>query len=376
MLRYMTAGESHGANLMAILDGVPAGLEIDGNFIDRDLKRRMKGYGRGGRMSIEDDHVQISGGIRRGKTIGSPIGLMIANRDFKIDELPGISNPRPGHADLSGMMKFDTLEARDILERASARETAARVAVGAVAKRLLEKLGIRMISHVVKIGKISVRTDGLSFKDVCRGVESAESISCCDKAAEKRMRAAIDKARKNGDTLGGVFEVMAEGVPPGLGSHAQWDRRIDGALARAVMSIPAVKAVSIGAGIESAGQSGSSVHDEISYSVKKKTFKRYSNKAGGVEGGMTNGEQLVIKGFMKPIATLVRPLRTVDIKTKKNAKAAKERADVCAVSACGVVAEAAVAFELASAALDKFGGDSVAEMCRNYRSYIGRIRSI
>ena len=376
MLRYMTAGESHGMGLLAILDGMPAGLRIDEKSIRRDLRRRMKGYGRGGRMSIENDSAQIAGGIRKGKTIGSPIGLIIVNRDFKIEKLPGVTAPRPGHADLAGMMKYGTRDARDILERASARETAARVAVGSVAKCLLAEFGIRIISHVTGVGSVSVESAGLSYRQIAKRLESDGDMNCADKKAEKMMRDEIDKARKAGDTLGGVFEVIADGVPAGLGSYAQWDRKIDGSIARAVMSIPAVKAVSIGSGIESASKKGSDVHDCISYSRKSKAFTRRSNNAGGIEGGVTNGEPVVVKGFMKPIATLGSPLGTVDINTKKSAGAARERADVSAVGACGVVAEAAVAFEIASALVEKFGGDSIDEMKRNYKGYARQVRAM
>jgi chorismate synthase len=351
-------------------------LKVDETSINRDLKRRMKGYGRGGRMSIERDSVRIEAGLRKGKTIGSPIGILITNRDFKIDKLEAVTDPRPGHADLAGMMKYNTADARDILERASARETAARVAVGGIAKCLLAEYGIRVISHVIQIGKTCARTSGQSFKEIAARIKAAKNINCADKKSEKLMCVEIDKARKAGDTLGGVFEVIVDGAPAGLGSHAQWDKRIDSAIARAVMAIPAVKAVSLGDGIEAAGKTGSSVHDEISYSRSRKAFTRLSNNAGGIEGGITNGEPITVKGFMKPIATLASSLKTVNMNTKKATLAAKERADVCAVSACGVVAEAVIAFEIASAFLEKFGGDSVKEISRNYEGYLKQLRSM
>ena len=369
MLRYMTAGESHGKALMAVVDGVPSGLTLKGKDIDTDLKRRMEGYGRGGRMAIESDSAEIIAGCRKGVTIGSPVGILVSNRDFKIDKLHPVKDPRPGHADLAGMMKYATKDARDILERASARETAVRVAVGAVAKKLLGEFGIKILSHVVMIGGIEADTQKLSFAGIEKLIKGAKKIRCADAEAVREMCAEIDRARSAGDTLGGEVEVIASGVPAGLGTYAQWDKRLDGAFARAVMSIPAVKAVSIGAGIEAAFEAGSCVHDEIAYSKNKKTFTRDTNNAGGLEGGITNGEPIIVRAFMKPIATLGTALRTVNIDTKKETGAARERADVCAVGACGVVAEAAVAIEIASAFLDKFGGDSVTEIKRNYKGY-------
>lgn len=369
MLRYMTAGESHGKALVAVLDGVPAGLEFSSKDINSDLKRRMKGYGRGARMSIESDKAEVIAGLRKGKTIGSPIAILIANRDFKIDKLGSVKDPRPGHADLAGMMKYGTHDAREVLERASARETAARVAVGAVAKKLLSEFGIDIISHVVMIGSVFARTATFSFTKIKNNLGKASRVRCADKEAEKLMCRVIDEARRRGDTLGGSFEVIAKGVPAGLGSYSEWDRRLDGALARAIMSIPAVKAVSIGAGIGSSGAFGSEVHDEILYSKTKKAFVRETNNAGGLEGGVTNGELVTVKGFMKPIATLKSALKTVNINTKRVSRAATERADVCAVSACGVVAEAAVAVELASSLLEKFGGDSLSQTKKNYKAY-------
>lgn len=376
MLRYMTAGESHGKGLMAILDGVPAGLKLDENLINEDLTRRMGGYGRGERMrSIEKDKVVIIAGCRKGVTIGSPVGLVVHNKDHKIDELPDVKSPRPGHADLAGIQKYALKDARDVLERASARETAARVAVGAVAGMIIREFGIKVASHVTMIGPVKAGTEGLSLSEILKLAENSD-VRCADKKAAKEMREAIDKAKKEGDTLGGAFEVVAIGVPPGLGSYAQWDRRIDGALARAVVSIPAVKAVSMGEGIECAAKKGSETHDAIGYDSGAKTFTRASNNAGGVEGGVTNGSPVVVRGFMKPISTLGDPLGSVDIDTKAESAAATERADVCAVPSCAVVAGSVVAFEIAAFFLEKFGGDSMAEIHRNYDAYMEALKKI
>jgi len=368
MLRYMTAGESHGKGLIAVLDGVPAGMKIDEGSINGELARRMRGYGRGGRMAIENDTAEIIAGCRKGVTLGSPVGMLIRNRDHKIDELPELMCPRPGHADLAGILKYDLEGARGVLERASARETAARVAAGAVAKLILGEFGIKVLSHVVMIGGVHADAKGLSFDQIFSLAEKSD-VRCADKYTAKKMRKAIDEAAKRGDTLGGVFEVIVKGVPPGLGSYSQWDRRLDGILARAVMSIQAVKAVSIGAGIESASLAGACVHDAVSYDGKQRAFERKTNRSGGLEGGVTNGSNILVKGFMKPIATLMSPLESVNISTKKKARASTERSDVTAVPACGVVAEAAVAIEIASAFMDKFGGDAVSEMRRNYEGY-------
>ncbi|MDP8298636.1 MAG: chorismate synthase [Candidatus Tantalella remota] len=376
MLRYMTAGESHGKALITILDGVPAGLKLSAGDINGDLKLRMQGYGRGKRMAIESDKAELIAGCRKGRTIGSPVGIMVANKDFKIDKLPDVNCPRPGHADLAGLMKYRCPDARDVLERASARETAARVAAGAVAKKILAEFGIKILSHVTMLGGIEAGTGGLSYKKVATLLKGAKKIRCADKEAEKLMCEEIDNAAKAGDTLGGAFEVIVEGVPAGLGTYAQWDRRMDASLARAVMSVPAVKAVSIGGGIEAAYEAGSIVHDEIAYSKQKKSFLRLSNNAGGIEGGITNGQPVVIEGFMKPIATLGDALGTVNIKTKKDSKASRERADVCAVGACGIVAEAVIAVELASAFLEKFGGDSISEITSNYKAYKAQLRKL
>jgi len=369
MFRYITSGESHGKGLMAIVDGVPAGLSMDEDLINSELARRMKGYGRGGRMQIEEDRVQIMSGCRAGVTIGSPVGMLILNKDHKIDELPDVSCPRPGHADLAGIQKYGFKEARSVLERASARETAARVAAGSVAKIILGCFGIKVMSHVTMLGGVEADTSGLAHEEISALVEKSD-LRCADAEAASRMREEIDRAKEAGDTLGGAFEVSALGVPPGLGSYTQWDRRLDGALARAVMSIPAVKACSIGKGIECAEKKGSETHDGITYDGKTGRFSRLSNNAGGIEGGVTNGETVIIKGFMKPIATLASPLDSVDIKTGAKSSAATERSDVTAVPACGVVAESAVAIEIAAAFLDKFGGDSMEEIKRNYEGYM------
>jgi chorismate synthase len=374
MLRYITAGESHGKAMMAILDGVPAGLKMDPGFINRDLARRMVGYGRGKRMAIEKDTAEIIAGCRKGRTIGSPVGLVVRNKDFNIDKLPEVISPRPGHADLAGIFKYGFKDCRDVLERASARETVVRVAVGAVSKLILREFDIRILSHVIRIGMVEADVKGLSFSDIWKLSEKSD-LRCADKKAAGRMRKEIDKAAKKRDTLGGVFEVITEGVPPGLGSYAQWDRRLDGALARSVMAVQAVKAVSIGQGIECAGLAGSRTHDPIRYNKSQKAFVRATNNAGGLEGGVTNGSPVVIRGFMKPIATLGAPLESVNIKTKKKSAAAIERADVTAVAACGVVAESAVAFEIASAFLEKFGGDSMHEIQRNFKGYKEQLRA-
>ena len=326
-------------------------------------------------MVIEKDAAEIVAGCRKGMTIGSPVGMMVRNKDYKIDELPDVMCPRPGHADLAGIQKYGLGDARDVLERASARETVVRVAVGAVAKLILKEFGIRVLSHVTMIGGIEAEVTGLSFDEIMKRVDAEDSkVRCADLKAEKLMCERIDKAREEGDTLGGSFEVIAEGVPPGLGSYVQWDKRLDGALARAVMAIPAVKAVSIGAGIESSGNAGSVVHDPIEYDKKNRSFVRETNNAGGLEGGVTNGSQVVVTGFMKPIATLKFPLKSVDIRTKKESSAATERSDVSAVASCGIVASAVVAIELASSVLEKFGSDSMGEICRNHKAYIEELK--
>lgn len=367
MLRYLTAGESHGKALSAILEGVPAGLRISVKFINEELKKRQTGYGRGERMKIEQDVAEISSGLRGNETIGSPLSLLIKNKDKRIDELPKILSPRPGHADLAGAMKYGRRDMRDILERSSARETAARVAVGAICKQLLAKFGIDIFSHVILLGGIEAHTSALGFDEI-KKIASDSSLRCADEAAEKLMREEIDSASSEGDTLGGIFEVIIIGQPPGLGSYVQWDRKLDARLAMSVMSIQAVKGIGVGAGFTYAKKRGSKVHDTIIYGGGR--FKRKTNNAGGIEGGMTNGEPIILRGVMKPIPTLRRPLQSVDIITKKPTKAIIERADVCAVPSCAVIAEAVSAYEMANAFLEKFGSDAMAEIKKNYQSYI------
>ena len=372
MLRYLTSGESHGKYMTAILDGMPAGLSIDKLIIDRELSRRMLGYGRGKRMSIESDKVEILSGLRKGRTIGSPIALLIKNADQSIVRLPVILEPRPGHADLAGSLKYGAKDMRDILERASARETVARVGAGALAKILLGEFGIRITSHVVMIGGVESKPKGLAFNQIISVAEKSP-VRCADPIASRLMCKTIEEAADQGDTLGGVFEIIINGVPPGLGGYAQWDARIDGKLARAIMSIQAIKAIGFGIGFDTAKRKGSAVHDEIFFD-KKKGFYRKTNNAGGIEGGMTNGEEIIIHAAMKPISTLKKPLASVNIKTKKAVTATVERSDVCAVPAAGVIGEAVSAIEIANAMIAKFGGDSVVEMRRNFDGYLSQIR--
>jgi chorismate synthase len=380
-LRWLTAGESHGPELVAIVEGVPAGLPLLAERIDEELARRQRGYGRGGRMKIETDRVTFAGGLRGGETLGSPIAMRIANRDHAswLDRMPAgpfpsppepLTRPRPGHADLAGGLKYDRRDLRDVLERASARETAARVAVGAVCKALLEAIGVDIFSHVVRIGPVSVSAPP-SWDDVRSRARGSE-MACADPEAEQRMRDAIHEAAHAGDTLGGVFEVVATGVPAGLGSHVHWDRKLDGRLAQALMSIQAIKGVEIGAGMEAAARRGSEVHDPIGYDAASRRFSRPSNAAGGLEGGITNGMPLVCRAAMKPIATLKRALPSVDVHTKEPFAAAHERSDVCAVPAAAVVGEAMIAFVLAHALLEKMGGDSMGELRRNLASYVAQ----
>ena len=348
MLRYLTAGESHGKCLIAILEGMVAGLAVDKQFIDKELTRRKIGFGRSQRMKIENDKVQILSGVRKNRTIGSPIALMIENKDFSIDRLAAITCPRPGHADLAGAIKYNRRDMRDVLERSSARETAARTAIGAVCKLLLGEFDVEITSRVVMIGGINA-------------------------GSRKLMMDRIVSAAKKGDTLGGVFEVIATGAPVGLGSYSQADRRLNAKLAAALMSIQAIKGVQIGLGFESAKRFGSQVHDAIFWN-NSRGFYRKTNNAGGIEGGVSNGQPIVLQCAMKPISTLVQPLASVDIKTKKPAKATVQRSDVCAVESAAVVGEAVVAFELAAAILEKFGGDSLGETQRNFEGYIKQVK--
>lgn len=367
MLRFLTSGESHGKCLVAILEGMVAGVELEEKDIDFELARRQEGYGRGGRMTIEKDRVEILSGVRSHKTLGGPIALMIPNKDFKIHELPVVKRPRPGHADLVGVLKYGRGDVRDILERASARETTARVAVGAVCKVFLSEFGVDILSHVVSIGGVTADTRGLSFDEIKK--ESAGSpMHCADKAATKRMIARVDEARNSKDTIGGIFEVIARGVPVGLGSFVHYDRRLSARLCAALASVQAVKGVEIGMGFKVSETLGKHVHDEI-FHDKRKGFYRNTNNAGGFEGGVTNGENLVLRAATKPYATLMSPLQSVNIDTKRKEAATVERSDVTAVPACGVVGEAMVAFELANSFLEKFGGDSLREIKRNYEGY-------
>ncbi len=379
-LRWLTAGESHGPELVAILEGIPAGLALLESDIAADLIRRQGGYGRGGRMKIEHDRGRITGGVRGGSTLGSPISIVIENRDHAswvgrmgaapFDAVPAaLTEPRPGHADLAGGLKYGRKDLRDILERASARETAARVAVGAVARKLLSVLGVEVFAHVVAIGPVSADLAGLGW-DQIRERAGSSDLACADSNAAARMRAHIKEASHQGDTVGGVFEVVATGVPPGLGSHVHWDRKLDGRLAQALMSIHAIKGVEIGLGFEAARLPGSAVHDPIHYDAGGRRFVRSSNGAGGLEGGITNGMPVLCRAAMKPIATLRRPLASVDIVTKEARDAAFERSDICAVTAASVVGEAMVALSIADAALEKFGGDSVEELARNVTSFL------
>ncbi len=399
MLRFLTAGESHGPALLGILEGMPAGVPVSAECIDAELARRQGGYGRGGRMKIEQDRVEILAGVRHGFTLGSPVGLLIRNRDWANWEAvmspappqegagPGpsikeraVTRPRPGHADLAGGLKYGHHDLRNILERASARETAMRVAIGAVCQGLLAELGIRLVSHVVSLGGVEADTAGLVPEEIA-GRAAASPVYCADERASEAMVAAIDRARQAGDSLGGVVEVIAAGVPVGLGSHVAADRRLDARLAQALMGIQAIKGVEVGLGFEAARRPGSQVHDEILAADARRDlsgglwFRRASNRAGGLEGGVTNGEPVVVRAAMKPIATLYQPLISVDIVTKREERAGIERSDTCAVPAASVVAQAAVAFVLAQAVLEKFGGDSLDEVRRNRDAYLAAVRA-
>mgnify|MGYP001415486217 CR=1 FL=1 len=382
MLRYLTAGESHGPAISAILEGLPAGVPIEATEINRDLKRRQGGYGRGRRMQIETDTIEILGGVRHGKSMGGPISLVVENQDWKnwtdvmaIEKVDGlvkrqVTRPRPGHADLAGGLKYDRRDLRDILERASARETTMRVAVGAVARSFLAEFDIQIISHVVRIGQVDAVVAELSNEQILERAEQSP-VRCADKEAEPKMIGEIDRAKTLKDTIGGVFEVKVLNVPPGLGSHVQWDRKLDGRLAQAVMSIQAVKGVEIGLGFGVTQVLGSEVHDEIFYGDGR--FYRETNRAGGIEGGMTEGEEIIIRGALKPIATLMRTIMSVDIESKEAFDSAKERSDVCTVPAAGVIGEAVVALVIANALQEKFGGDSLEEMKRNYHGYMDQL---
>ncbi|MGR3302488.1 MAG: chorismate synthase [Candidatus Scalindua sp.] len=375
MLNFTTAGESHGKCLIVIVNGFPAGIQLDESDINKELKRRQGGFGRGGRMQIESDRVCILSGVRKSTTIGSPICLKIENKDNKIDVLPDVTRPRPGHADLPGILKYDQRDVRNILERASARETAARVAAGALAKILLDRFNIEVLGYVKSIGGISSKKIVKTPNEILKN-RNKSKVYCLDKLAEAKMIEKIKKAKKDGDSLGGVIEVMAFGVPPGLGSHTQWELRLDGILAGALMSVQGIKGVEIGFGFGFSRKFGSQVHDEIFYSEDKGAFSRTTNNAGGIEGGMTNGEVVIARAVMKPIPTLMKPLRSVDIITKKPESASTERSDVCAVPAVSVVGEAVMAFEIARCFMEKFGGDSINEVTRNYEGYLKQIYAI
>lgn len=383
IFRYLTAGESHGPQLSAIIEGLPAGISLTAETINLDLARRQQGYGRGGRMKIEKDTVELLSGVRWGETLGSPLTLVVKNRDWENwlekmsplaehrDDSGAVTRPRPGHADLTGAMKYNHGDVRNVLERSSARETAVRVAVGGVARALLAEFGIRVGGYVTEVGGVIAVAPQESL-DLLWQRASASEMFCCDPRAEVEMKLAIDVAKAAGDTLGGVVEVQVQGVPAGLGSYVHWDRKLDARLAMALMSIQAIKGVEVGIGFEAARRPGSRVHDEISYD---NGYCRDTNNAGGIEGGMSNGEPIVLRAAMKPIPTLYKPLRSVDMRTHQAFEATVERSDTCAVPAALVVAEAVVAIEIADALLEKFGGDSVVEIRRNLEGYLGQIRN-
>ena len=398
-LRFTTAGESHGKALVAIVEGLPAGLAVTAEWVDRELARRMQGYGRGARMKIERDRIEWLSGLRAGETLGSPVAMLISNRDwsnwedvmaYEGSDPPGeirrrrVTRPRPGHADLAGVLKYDRVDGRDILERASARETTARVAAGALAKRLLDEFGVEIGSHVISLGGIRAGAAGAQLPVPLNEASDRSEVRVLDAAAEAEIIRRIDAAKKAGDTLGGEVEVVARGVVVGLGSHVSWDRKLDGRLAGMLMSIPAVKGVEIGMGFEAARRPGSEVHDPIKSAAGQRGsragdprggYSRPTNNAGGVEGGITTGEPIVVKVAMKPIATLMSPLPTVDLTSGQPAKAVSERSDITAVPAMGVIAEALVALVIADAMLEKFGGDSLPEMRRNYDGYVAALGS-
>src|SRR5271166_6099566 len=389
MFRFETAGESHGQCLVATLTGLPAGLPVSLDFINRELWRRQQGFGRGGRMKIDTDQAEIVSGVRHSKTIGSPIAVIVQNKDWKnwtdvlpVEDIDGaedkrkpVTRPRPGHADLAGSIKYNLPEARYILERASARETTARVAVGAFAKTLLNEFGIGVLSHVVAVGEARLNRQAACDELVALSGREDVFLSCVDPDAEKQMKEVVDCAYRTGDTIGGVFEVLAHNLPIGLGSHIAWDTRLDGRLAQAIVSMQAVKGVEIGFAAEGAASFGSRVQDTIHYNREERHFTRGSNRAGGLEGGITNGQDVVVRGFLKPISTLRRPLESVDLGTRDPALAAYERSDVAVVPAAGVIGEAMVALVLAQAFLEKFGGDSLLETKRNYDSYLAQVKS-
>jgi chorismate synthase len=389
MLRFETAGESHGECLVATVAGLPAGIPISLENVNRELWRRQQGFGRGGRMKIETDRAEIVAGVRHSHTIGSPLAILIRNKDWQnwteilpVEDIAGgeekrkpVTRPRPGHADLAGALKYNFHDARYILERASARETTARVAVGATAKALLAQFGIEVLSHVIAVGP--VRLDRQARWDELVELSRREEVllGCVDSAVEAQMKAVVDEAYRTGDTVGGVFEVVARGLPPGLGSHTTWDARLDGRLAQAIVSMQAVKGVEVGYASEGAANFGSKVQDTIHYDREGRRFTRGANRAGGIEGGITNGEDVLVRGMLKPISTLRRPLESVDLETREPALAAYERSDVAVVPAAGVIGEAMVAIVLAQAFLEKFGGDSLGEIRRNFDGYLEQVKN-
>jgi chorismate synthase len=391
MIRFSTAGESHGEALIALVSGLPAGVPIDLDFVNRELWRRQQGYGRGGRMKIETDKAHVLSGVRHGKTIGSPIAIEIVNRDWKNweEKLPvaagdparhqAVASPRPGHADLAGALKHNFPDARYVLERASARESTARVAAGAMAKQMLRALGIDVLSHVIRVGRAELERPAAWEEIAALAARDEVVLACVDPGTEARMKEEVEEAARTGDTVNGVFEVVARGVPAGLGTYANWDERLDGLLAWSVMSLQAVKAVEIGRGVTAAESFGSRVHDPIHYAAndtgKPTRFTRPHNNAGGIEGGVSNGEDIVVRGYLKPISTLRKPLESVRFDTREKTAASYERSDICVVPAAGVAAEAMVALTLAGLVHEKFGGDSLLEMKRNYDGYIEQIRS-
>ena len=390
MIRFETAGESHGEDLIALISGLPAGLPVDLEFVNRELWRRQQGYGRGGRMKIETDKAHVLSGVRHGKTIGSPIAIEIANHDWKNweEKLPVeagdpakhqvVASPRPGHADLPGALKYNFTDARYVLERASARESTSRVAAGAFAKLLLRHLGIEVASHVIRVGRVELERPAAWDEIVAVTQRPEILLSCVDAETEARMKAEVEETSRTGDTIGGIFEVVVHGLPPGVGTFANWDERLDGLLAWAVMSLQAVKAVEIGRGVTAAESFGSQVHDAIHYAdpnpAKPTRFARHQNNAGGIEGGISNGEDVVVRGYLKPISTLRRPLESVRFDTRAATSASYERSDICVVPAAGVAAEAMVAFVIAQQVMAKFGGDSALELKRNYDGYLEQIR--
>jgi len=390
MIGFSTAGESHGEALIALLSGLPAGVPVDLEFVNRELWRRQQGYGRGGRMKIETDKAHVLSGVRHGKTIGSPIAIEIVNRDWKNWEskLPvdagdpalhqAVASPRPGHADLAGALKYNFPDARYVLERASARETTARVAAGAFAKLMLHTLGIEVASHVIRVGRVELERAAAWDEITALASKDEVVLGCVDEAAEARMKEEVEEAARTGDTVGGVFEVVVHGAPVGLGSYANWDEKLDGLLAQSIMSIQAVKAVEIGRGMVAAESFGSVVHDPIHYAAEETgrptRFTRPQNNAGGIEGGVSNGEDIVVRGYLKPISTLRKPLESVRFDTREKTSASYERSDICVVPAAGVVGEAMVALTIAHVAQEKFGGDSALELRRNFDGYIEQIR--